>query len=116
MTSDPHAAAAYCQAFEDDIRERIWLCELTIAQAREQIDRLRAQISYPRVLVTLHYKQWAAPCTSDAAEGDTLEQAYHLLYHITLDNGDCWPVGVEVGGCMVTWDELIEEFGEYRPW
>jgi len=121
MTSNPNAAAAYYQALEDDIRARdirvrIHLCDLVIRQAQEQRDRLRKQISYPRVLVTLHYKTYRTHTTSDLSEGQTLEQAYHLLWHLTYDNGTGSPLGIEVGGCMVTWEQLVTEFGEYDPW
>ena len=96
-------------------REIHWL-RTHIAEATARIRALEKHLEHPRVLVVLHYKRYHAPETSDIAEGMTLEQAYHQLWHLTLDNGTGWPTGVEVGGCMVTWDELIAEFGEYDPW
>lgn len=100
----------------DAISREIYWLRTRIAEATARIWALEKHLEHPRVLVVLHYKRYHAPETSDIAEGVTLEQAYHQLWHLTLDNGTGWPTGVEVGGCMVGWDELATEFGEYDPW
>jgi hypothetical protein len=99
-----------------DLTQQIDLCHKQIDQWRMRLVALEKHLSYPRVLVVLHYKRYREPMTSDAAEGYTLEYAYHLLYHMTYDNGTGAPTGIEVGGCMVSWDELVAEFGDYDPW
>lgn len=96
-------------------REMLWLYN-HIAEATARVRALEKHFESPRVLVVLHYKHYTADETSDISEGHTLQQAYHQLWHICYDNGHGAPHGVEVGGCMVTWDELITEFGEYDPW
>lgn len=100
----------------DAISREIHRLRTHIAEATARIRALEKHLEHPRVLVVLHYKRYHAPETSDIAEGMTLEGAYHQLWHLTLDNGTGWPTGVEVGGCMVGWDELVTEFGEYDPW
>lgn len=96
-------------------REIHWL-RTHIAEATARVWALEKHRESPRVLVVLHYRRYHAPETSDMSEGETLEQAYHQLWHLTYDNGTGSPIGVEVGGCMVGWDELVGEFGEYNPW
>lgn len=99
-----------------DLRQQIDVCSRTIERWRYRLAALEKHLESPRVLVVLHYKRYRDPLTSDAAEGCTLQRAYHLLWHLAYDNGAGVPVGVEVGGCMVTWDELVTEFGDYDPW
>lgn len=96
-------------------RELHWL-RTHIAEATARMWALEKHRSSPRVLVVLHYKHYTADEISDISEGQTLEQAYHQLWHLCYDNGTGAPVGVEVGGYMITWDELVAEFGEYDPW
>lgn len=101
---------------EFDLAAQIRLCREYIRQWQDRLWALEKHLESPRVLVVLHYKRYHADQTSDISEGQTLEQAYHQLWHICYDNGNGYPVGVSVGGRMVTWDELIDEFGAYDPW
>lgn len=117
-TADDHAGVVAEQLKHPDfdlIQHIAWLRE-HIEQAQARLRALEKHLECPRVLVVLHYKEYRSPMTSDAAEGRTLEEAYHLLWHMTYANGTGAPTGIEVGGCMVTWDELVTEFGDYEPW
>lgn len=99
----------------DLVKHIAWLRE-HIERAQSRLRVLEKHLESPRVLVVLHYKHYREPMTSDFSEGETLERAYHQLWHLTYDNSTGAPIGIEVGGCMVTWDELVAEFGEYDPW
>jgi hypothetical protein len=118
LIANVHAVVVAAQLKDPtfDLERQIDLCRERIVQWKARMVALEKHLSYPRVLVVLHYKQYRSPMTSDCSEGETLERAYQILWHMTYDNGTGAPTGIEVGGCMVTWDELVAEFGDYDPW
>lgn len=93
---------------EDAIR-----AELAEVRAQQKVlsDRagqLRKLLSFPRVTPVRHawrhhrrYEDWF--------EEDDLEAAYKFL-RFAQDDGQCSPVGVSVGGAMLTMEELEKRF------
>jgi hypothetical protein len=93
------------------VTDRIARLRKEIEERHAEIWRLRRFISHPVVFPVMHWKEYTvdtgevygdyAPDTN----GDLLRGAYMSLCGM-LENGTGWPVGVSVGGAMITMDEL----------
>lgn len=99
-----------------DISSELRWLEGVILEAQVRVLALKLILSHPVVIPEIHYEQFRSPhtCWRDGSwpfPYGLLQEEYGTLRGL-LENGSGFPLGVSVGGCMVTWDELVTEFGD----
>lgn len=97
---------------EDDIRAELTHIRQRIDALQERRRLLHAMLDGPRVLAVAHSMRYSRQ-RDDAYE--SVEQAIGVLA-AQLDNGDCSPIGVSVGGYRLTDDEAAEYYPGELPW
>jgi hypothetical protein len=99
---------------DDPVADEITALRAQIEPLEERIRELRKRQEYPHVIPVQVFFRYHSERREDYDWSDAwnlLEAAYKGLEYMA-DDGQCSPVGVEVGGFLYKQNDLRERFGD----